>query len=346
MFHHEPLLRHDAIGLPHAASNELFDAPTATSWCKELRRQVQNRLLIRDSLHSNQQQSHFCSQPLPDELACKHSRMTAYVILHGISASVCEKRQLGFRNALDFDGFRDSLMCWYYTFEAERFPSTATTGNFPVDGFCLMVLWHSIFMALLVDFNRLERAIGRDGSTNLLSDDDTIYATQWATSLDAKRCVLHAYLLQKALGGMQFDAEPAIHVPRCLFNAAIVWYCYTRFSRAPNTSSPVSHDSVCGSVLEQDLIFPEIQILEKRAPNHVFGQIFQSMSVAEGMGSQAQGQYQNIRQRGQSATTLEVGTLCSLTDTLQRIGHWNIARKFAGILGNLVHTETDEGILW
>ena len=272
--------------------------------------------------------------------------MTAYVILHGISASVCAKRQLGFRNALDFDGFRDSLMCWYYTFEVDRLPSVAITSNYQMDGFCLMVLWHSIFMTLLVDFNRLERAIGRDGSTDLLSDNDTDYATQWAASMDAKRCVLHAHLLQKALGSMRFDAEPAIHVPRCLFNAAIVWYCYTRFGRAPNTPSQASHDSASGSIAEQEHRFPEIQILEKQSPGHVFGQLFQSASTPDGMGSQAQAQHPNPRQRDQSATALEVGTLCSLTDTLQRIGHWNIARRFAGILGNLVHTETEEGILW
>ena len=91
-----------------------------------------------------------------------------------------------------------------------------------MDTFCLMALWHATFMNLLVDFNILERAIGRDSRSNTLLDSDLAYTAQWANSSAARRCILHAYALRDSLSNIRVDTEPAIHVPHCLFFS---WHC-------------------------------------------------------------------------------------------------------------------------
>ena len=97
-----------------------------------------------------------------------------------------------------------------------------------IDPFCLMILWHSTFMSLYADFSRLECACGREGEDFSLRD--RVYAQTWARSEDAKRCLLHAALIQRHFQSMPIGTEPAIHVPMALYYCGIAWTSYTRFA--------------------------------------------------------------------------------------------------------------------
>ncbi|KAK5147361.1 hypothetical protein LTR04_000853, partial [Oleoguttula sp. CCFEE 6159] len=175
MLHHETLLRHDPIALPVAADDVVFNAPTAAAWKERMLLRQDTRLTIRNYLHVNMELHHY-SQPLPAELVCMPSSFTAYVVLHGISASVCEQQQSGRLDpgAPSFSKHYDTLMCWYFTFRAGKF-SVSKDVIIPCDQFCLMIFWHTVFMHLLVDFNILERAIGRDGSMAGSAERDHYY---------------------------------------------------------------------------------------------------------------------------------------------------------------------------
>lgn len=90
-----------------------------------------------------------------------------------------------------------------------------------------MALWHSAFMSLYVNFNRLELAVGRKGFDESRSHVD--HAHEWASSKNGQRCALHASLILRETERMTLRAEPPTHVPRIIFRAAIVWFCYTKF---------------------------------------------------------------------------------------------------------------------
>ncbi|KAH7203447.1 hypothetical protein DER44DRAFT_376374 [Fusarium oxysporum] len=88
----------------------------------------------------------------------------------------------------------------------------------------LIVLWHAAFMTLYVDFDPLERAIGRDGTDEAAKVSDRVKA--WAGLSEAKHCVLYSLLVLKNLEMLLMGLEPAIHVPKSLFYSAVVTYCY------------------------------------------------------------------------------------------------------------------------
>ena len=346
MFHHEPLLRHDAIVVSVAADDNLFNAPNAVAWRDQLRLQPHSKPPLHQCLHTNLQ-SHHHSQPLADELICKPSRFTAYVILHGIFASVCEKQQIGHLKPAseNFNKYIDALLCWYYTFEVRNSNGHAANTS-QSDNFCLIILWHTVFMNLLVNFNILERVIGRDGLDTTSTDPDYVYVMQWAVSTEAQRCIMHAHALQSALGTMRLDTEPAIHIPHCLFLAGIASYCYTRFCRSSVQDRSSSQAIGSASLSGQTSSFPEFNLRGVAVPGYHFASPFDTAAVPPSGEYRAfeggEEQYQQNRRRSGAAVPAGASMLCTLTDMLQRIGHWGIARKFAGILGTLVQADTDE----
>ncbi len=304
IFHHEPILRHNAKKLPVAASNDAFTASTASRWAAIVAEQPRPDLTSQNSLVNE------LTSPSYDSRGAIHvpqtsGRFAAYVILEGIGAAICEHKQQGGSDPDVLERFRDALNLWYVTHQRSE------TGH-ESDPLCLMVLWHLTFMSLFADFDLLERAIGRDGSE--VARSNLVHVSDWASSIDAKRCVIHASLVQKQIETMRIGTEPAIHVPRALFLAAIAWYCYTRFGS--DVGLAVSS--------KEPLDFPEIKLLGINASLHLF--------EANGF-------------KTGKPSAIESSTLCGLTDLLQRIGHWEIARRFAAILGSLIHGETDEGLI-
>ncbi|TKA66028.1 hypothetical protein B0A49_08116 [Cryomyces minteri] len=215
MLHHEPLLRHDSIALSVAADDSVFNAPTAAAWKEQMLLRQDSKLPIRNCLHVNMEFHHY-SQPLPSELVCTPSSFTAYVILHGISAGVCEQQQSGRLDlsSTNFSKHYDTLMCWYFTFQAGK-NTWSKDDVVPGDPFYLMILWHTVFMNLLADFNILERAIGRDGLRVDSSEQDHVYAVQWASSSQA----IEDSFREPALEFPEFSIRGA-PIPKHLFGAA------------------------------------------------------------------------------------------------------------------------------
>jgi hypothetical protein len=276
MFHHEPLLRHASNMVSVAADDDLFNAPSATIWReKKMLRQSGSRLLVHECLHINLHDD--SSQPLPQELSWKNGHFTAYVILHGISASISEKQQMSqiCPNSASFTKYFNALICWYRTFEKDARVSESKQASHP-GTLCLLVLWHIVFVSLVTNFNVLERAIGRNGTDNSSLDADLTYTTSWATSKEAQRCILHAHCLLYSLGAMRLDAEAAIHIPHCLFLARIASYCYARVRRSSTVSQGHSRtqSSRLGAPQTQtpaSMEFPKFTLRGAPIPQHLFG---------------------------------------------------------------------------
>ena len=122
----------------------------------------------------------------------------------------------------------------------------------------------------------------------------------WANSASAKRCVAHAILIHKTLDTFPLNSEPPIHIPRIMFAGAICLLCHSKYETGRQIAAST---------------FPELHLLR--------------VDVDALM---------NDAQKG-SATDGGIGPLCGLADLLQRIGHWNISRIFASILGIVLQAE-------
>ncbi|KAK5949622.1 hypothetical protein OHC33_009429 [Knufia fluminis] len=164
----------------------------------------------------------------------------------------------------------------------------------------IIVLWHLVFISINTDVDLLERGIGRGGPE--LEPSDLAETCKWARSVNAKRTVAHAMMIKRHLEHFPLTSEPAIHVPRALFISAISLFCYFKYNDGG---------------AEQRLDFPEFQLLD--------------------INVQALLREANAHKHGSDE---ELGSVFEFIDLLQRIGHWGISRKFATILGELIHAET------
>lgn len=231
----------------------------------------------------------------------RNSYFTAYTVLEGIGVNIVENRIDARLSPSTMEELSDLLNTFYTRF-------LQGTASWEPDRMDMTILWHLAYMTICADFDLLERAIGRDGSQ--LSSEDRLAVTDWANSNDAKRCVIHGSIVQKKLEDLPLGSEPAIHVPRAMFRAGIAWFCYTRFGVRDNGNRAVAAES---------LDFPEFRLLGVNPALLLF---------------QANGYKHGL------PTSAEINAaLCGLTDLLRRIGHWEIARRFAAILGALLHNE-------
>lgn len=238
---------------------------------------------------------------LDQNSARQPSRFASYITLEGISANIRERKVQGPMDEACLATFRDDLMVWYNDFRL-AFPEQQS------DPLGCMVLWHAVFLSLYADFDVVENAIGKESVERArLSQKE---AAKWASSPAGKRCMIHASLIQGHMEDMSLGTEPGIHVPRSLFHAAIAWYCCVQFGDDASFSSSSS----------SGLDFPEIRLLGINPAQRLFeicGFKFAKPTVAHS------------------------STLCGLTDFLQRIGHWEISRRFATILNVLLQGEND-----
>lgn len=291
IFHHEPLLRHDRSKLPHCCSEDLFNASTASQW----------HALVRGlNVPSRSTNIQDFGQSRVAGANPYGSHMYAYAALAGIIASVQERRATALDSS-SVEKFRNSLLSW----QNDRFRSIHESSDDPL---CLTVLWHEAFLTLYADFDLLEQSIGRDGVTPLHETLDRVRI--WASSSEARRCVLHALFVQKHMESLPVGMEPAIHVPKALFYSAIVIYCYIKFtpSVAPYTPS------------QDDVNIPELQVSELTSPAYQSG----------GTGA-----------RQVKLSPVDSSILCNLVDLLRRVGHWELSRKFASILEALINDLAD-----
>jgi len=288
MFHHEPLLRHEPKRIPVAASERLFSASNSTQWAA---------LSLQDSQkHFHHPTSSISGIAFAEPLLRIPfvTGMTQYALLEGIGAAICEKRQQGQLDEVLQVVFVNDLIAWSTRMSLISRDNSA-------DPFCLMILWHSLFISLFGDSDMLERAIGRDGSTP--AKDLKGYLHDWASSASAKRCVIHASLLSNRLDAVHIGSEPAIHVPQCLFRAAIASYLYAHFG--PSEESHASMESAD---------FPEMQHLGITPSQHLF---------------------KTSGNRPGKPTIAELRRLWAMRDMLQRVGHWGIARRYSALLAIL-----------
>ncbi|KAK7177385.1 C2H2 transcription factor [Paraphaeosphaeria sporulosa] len=166
------------------------------------------------------------------------------------------------------------------------------------DPFCLLVLWHECFMQVYANFDDLEQWIGRDGHTAVEEINESVH--DWAKGREAKLCVLHALLIQKRLEALPAGAEPAIHVPRTLFYSALVIHTYIK----------AKPQSEMFAFSQADLRMPEIRL----------------------------SYIDNNAQTNQSLMNSPVdhSMIFNAVDLLRRLGHLEIARKFASMLEPLL----------
>lgn len=119
----------------------------------------------------------------------------------------------------------------------------------------------------------------------------------WAASLKAQRAVVHIRWMRQKLEALPIGAASAIHVPRAIFCAALCWFCAFRYRNTDEGGLPLAFE------------FPELTLLDQDRS---------AMSFT----------------MPKDVETKEM--LCHLANLLRRLGHWEIARKFAAIIEALL----------
>ncbi|KAL3483023.1 fungal-specific transcription factor domain-containing protein [Aspergillus germanicus] len=292
LHNHEPLLRHSPERLPQLCAPDIFAAPNPTAW----------KALYMKSLGMGRARSPSSENSLPQlPRPLLENDFVSYASLEVIGAIVSETTASGSSKYTTVSKCQDLLIGWYNKY-------IKRTNRNPVpDHFCLMILWHSIFMHLYTPFNELECACGRDGE--VASQRHRRVATSWAGSSDAVRTLLHACLIQHHFQLLPVGAEPAMHVPMALYRCGIAWTSFTRFGSSPGEESV--HTT-------EDWDFPELRLFDT---NEV--RMFQD--IVRGV----------QRERADSAP------LFRIIDLLGKISHWKVAGSFATTLLSLVEDVQD-----
>lgn len=317
MFHHDPLLRHDSTALYAAADDDVFNAPTAREW--------KAKILGKMPM----------TRPLSSRMACS-CQFTSYLDLQRISAKICQEQSRG-RLEVASAKFRllaDDLITWRRKFDEEPPTQNEATQS---DTFSLIILWHAIFMGLLTDFNKLERALGREGQHNASIEPDLAYAVHWSTSTAAERCILHAHEIQQRLSQMPLNTEPAIHVMHCAFLAGIASYSCLRFRRPAMLSRYPSHHRAMSPRSLSNL--PEFN-LDGIAQ---LGDRLLDLNASPVLFENERGElFMRTIQRPHKVMLVGAEIFRQCHDVLDKIGHFDVARSYAKVLKALVGEEIEE----
>lgn len=294
IFYHDPFLRHEVHRLPVPSSHRAWSASSAVQWREVMRKDGEANCAPPTS--SDLEDSGFGR---PSELTQHPDRYYGYVVLESIGATISDSRSYGQMDGGSIEKFSKTLMSWYETY---------ANGKSRTDPYCSMVLWHYTFCRLFANFDLLERAVGRDGLDDAHSCRDEV--SIWASSIEAKRCIMHASLVHAHIEKLPMDTEPAIHVPRILFHSALLWFCY------PGSLSRDQRSSL--NELDVILNIPEFKLLNLKSSQVPLAvkEIISGKTVA-----------------------CRSSAICGLTDSLQRLGHSGIARKFASILAPLTYAD-------
>jgi hypothetical protein len=290
LFMTEPFLRCSAAASA-IASDDLWTAPTSTAWVHALNERRHQQLT--NSEYSPPLSIDQIEGDVTSSAACP--TFALYAFLEGKTSQIMERVSL-----------QESLK----QIKQELTPTLVNVYNNRLrqqlhsDDFSLKALWHSVFIVLHCNMNKLECAIGREGYEK--AQDHLEYATTWASSMDAHRCAIHAALILRHLQRIPIGQEPGIHVPRLLYRSALVWYAYTRFGQ----------DDGSASTSTDELNFAELN----------------SVGIGTGRVLFAANGFKKSR-----PTTSESSTLFHLIDLLARLGHWGISQKMASLLSILVH---------
>lgn len=228
---------------------------------------------------------------------------TAYVKLEDIGVNIIEDRRQGRLDEAALSSYQQILQRWHKSY-------AECAGEEQPDQSCLIILWHWTYMTLLVDFDKLESAIGRDGPE--AAHDAITYVLSWASTPNSSRCMLHAFLIQKQLQLFRFDHVPAIHVPRIAFSTAIAWHCYINHGGDNNALE--------SSIRLSNTGMPELKVLGPDSQSHL--SYISSLRWSRG-----------------AMSSIKAATLCELGGLLRRMNEWGLAKKFAGIVACLIDGE-------
>ncbi|KAK0125790.1 hypothetical protein ONS95_007422 [Cadophora gregata] len=284
LYHRDSLLKHRRSQNETLQTSLAFNATTAQDWEACLRTAEESQADSRDLHHQSPSDS-----------------FAAYIKLEAIGVLITEDRR---QECLETTckNYEDSLLSWHQSFTRnQQFDKS--------DEFSLIPLWHWTFMNLLVDLDLIESAIGRDGPER--GYEALEYVTNWVSTKDAARCMMHAFLLQKRLEVLKSDDSPAIHVPRITFAAAIVSYCYIAYGPG--------HDPLNGSSTLFDMAVPELRALRTDAK--------QLTCISR------------LTWNRNTTSSVTAATLCVLNGLLERMSVWGLAGRFASIVSRLIDAE-------
>ena len=306
------------------------------------------RLALEDYWCSNSSHNNMT----PKKIRFRRNHFSAYFALYTISATIGERQQTHRLNpgSIEFSKSLDMLTNWYNIFQNEVCSSESNPDIRP-DPLYLIGLWHTAFMNLLVNFDILERAIGRDSGADDSLDAAHSYAVKWANSTESVWCILHAQALLNSIGAMRLDAEPAIHIPHCLFLAGIASYSFTRFrqpSGLGHAQSGSQSDPRSNSFAQPDPAtkYHEFTLRGPSTLEHLFGLL---PSASSERSTPLQPGFMNRPEPVyRPKVTIELvpdmisGMMRTVIDMLERTGHWRIAQQYVMTLSTLVFADEVE----
>lgn len=309
LYHAPPILRHAGNRHYYACHKEVFEAPDAVSWARAVTAHPQLSFTIRQfftAKSNNPAITCLGDLPLNDsphviftDVPHPEDDFTLYLILTGIQAQVCEAREVEivFTPTIQ-QSITTLLISWYQSYRHYR---SSHNGN---SSYCLMILWHSIFVSLFSNIQELEIAFGSQGSKAAAQRADDV--TSWVSTPAAKRAVLHVICIRALLSRLSLSIVPPIHIPRVTFQAAIVCWCYIRYNEM--SPSPEAWDTFSNDWVE----FPTA-----------------GLNVNE-----MQRELQRIRSGWGSDQPLS-----QFSEILQRLGHWGLSTKLGNILNVAIQEE-------
>ena len=331
LFHHEPLLRHRSDCLPRLSSTELFNASSAEAWYSRLRAErglgarlstiaEQDASLAGGSVRGGTEMRVYVNKVTP-------SMLEILSILSGIGASISASRRLNTLTRECQAQYQAELLAWYEsTAAASHKWASPEQGMFQVT-LNILALWHYTWLALHVDLNVLELAIGREGPE--VSQSTIDYIDSWVSSDDSLRCLLHAWLLQDCISRMPPGPVIALHIPRVLFSAAVIWYCFITYN--PNNVSAAARNHQIDSRLSSYIqSLPELHIMtHEREESRLWAGAF-----PEAIGSRLINNNISRLQEtlGAVLTQMKQQTLYTLADLLRRSNSYGIASRMADII--------------
>ena len=201
----------------------------------------------------------------------------------------------------------------------------------------ILALWHYTWISLYVDLNVLELAIGREGPD--LSRSTIDYVDSWASSNESLRCLLHAWLLQDYIVRMPTGPFFAIHIPRILFSAAVIWHCFITYCPDDLSSTSGNHQTANGLV-GYIRPLPEVQIMtcERDESESWVG----AFPAAAGIRFINESILRLQETLGSVSTQIKQQTLYTIADVLRRSSSYGIASRMADIIEILLSHDMDD----
>lgn len=287
LLHRETFLKHAGSENRELATQRAFKATNAREWASALRTEREAQASTVGTTCKNMPRDPFA----------------AYMTLEGLGVTITKDRRQNRLDAAISNSHQEALLRWY-----EAYMEILAEGE--PDQLCLISLWHWTFMSLLADMDKLECVIGRDSPEDAM--EATPYVFAWASTPDASRCVMHAFLLQRNVQSLRFGDIPAIHVPRIMFSTAIVWHCYITYGPGNN---PLD-----SSMSLFDTSLPELRVMGT-------SNLSQLSSIS------------NLTWNRGATSSIKAATLCELGGQLQRMNEWGLAGKFASVVARLIDGE-------